>query len=171
MPLIRPFVSDDRPSLTQTIDAVCGERRWMRMTRFEPTPSWIHALEEPYCLYHLLLVVEDARCVVGWCRMFPQEGGNGAQETTLGIGLLPPYRDRGVGMALVCHSLTWAKDAGYQRVRLTTNPDNARAIHVFTRCGFIFSERVAQNVLEMTCDLVSCSNLQGESTRESYALD
>jgi RimJ/RimL family protein N-acetyltransferase len=169
MLLIRPFLSGDHLGLVQTIDAVCSEGRWMKTTRFEPTPGWTHALEEPDCLCHLLLVAEDAGHVVGWCRTFPSE--NGAQATTLGIGLLPPYRDRGIGTALVRRSLRWTRERNYQRVRLTTHPDNARAIHVFTRCGFVFSGRVAQDALEMTCEPVSCSTMQGENNRERYALD
>jgi RimJ/RimL family protein N-acetyltransferase len=171
MPLIRPFQSGDCPGLVQAIDAVCGEGRWMKTTRFEPTPGWSHALEEPDCSCHLLLVAEDAGRVVGWCRTFPGERGNGAQEATLGIGLLSPYRDRGIGTALVRHALRWAKGAGYRRVRLTTHPDNARAIRVFARCGFVFSGHVTQDALEMACDLVSCSHTQGEGNGERYALD
>ena len=164
---IRPFASDDRPDLIQAIEAVCGEGCWMRTICFEPTPSWIHALEEPLCACHLLLVVENARHVVGWCRTFPEEGRDEAREATLGIGLLPPYRDRGIGTALVRQSLSWAKNAGYQCVRLTTHPDNARAIHVFTRCEFTFTGQGSDNWLEMTCDLACSLNVQGEGDCES----
>lgn len=150
---IRPFISNDHAGLIQAIDTVCGEGLWMRTTRFEPTPRWTHALEEPSCPCHLLLVVEDAGRVVGWCRTFPKEGGDEAREATLGIGLLVPYRDRGIGTALVRRSLGWAKDVGCQSVRLTTHPDNARAIHIFTRCGFVFTRSVDEDLLEMTCDL------------------
>jgi len=150
---IRPFAPDDHPGLIQAIDAVCGEGRWMSTTRFEPTPNWTHALEEPCCPCHLLLVAEDAGYVVGWCRTFPVDLQNGLQDATLGVGLLPEYRDQGIGTALVRESLAWAADVCYQSVSLTTRPDNARAIHVFTRCGFVFTGQVADLLLEMTCDL------------------
>ena len=164
---IRPLASNDRPGLIQAIEAVCGEGCWMRTSRFEPTPGWIHALEEPQCACHLLLVVEDTGHVVGWCRTFPKESGDEVREATLGIGLLPPYRDRGIGTALVRQSLSWAKNVGYQCVRLTTHPDNARAIHVFTHCGFTFTGQSSDTWLEMTCDLACSLNVQGESGCES----
>ncbi len=154
---IRPFVSDDRSGLVQAIDAVCGESRWMCTVRFEPTPAWTHALEEPRCPCHLLLVVKDAEHVVSWCRAFPRVGRSNAREATLGIGLLPPYRDRGIGIVLVRRSLNWAQNVGYQCVRLTTHPDNARAIHVFTCCGFASTQRIAEDVLEMSCYLAGLS--------------
>lgn len=150
---IRPFVSSDSSKLIQTINAVCGEGRWMKTTRFELTPAWTHALQEPECPCHLLLVVEDDGRVVGWCRVFPRDGSEDNQKVVLGIGLLPLYRDRGLGTALVRRSLAWAGDAGYRRINLTTHPDNARAIHVFQRCGFTFTGKTRGRMLEMTCAL------------------
>jgi RimJ/RimL family protein N-acetyltransferase len=149
---IRPFKIADRSRLVRTIDAVCGEGRWMSTTRFEPTESWLHALAEPRCSCHSLLVVEDAKKIVGWCRLFPRED-TGMQETILGIGLLPAYRDRGIGTALVRQSLEWARDVGHGQVQLTTHPGNARAIHVFSRCGFSYAGRVRDESIEMTCGL------------------
>jgi len=150
---VRRFVSEDRPGLVQAINAVCGEGRWMSTTRFEPTPAWIHALQEPECPYHLLLVVEDGEEIVGWCRTFPKDGSNEAKEVLLGIGLLPAYRDRGLGTDLIRRSLAWARDAGYRRVSLTTRPDNTRAIHVFQRCDFAFTGKTHGQMLKMTCTL------------------
>jgi RimJ/RimL family protein N-acetyltransferase len=165
---IRPFGSDDRPGLIQTIDAVCGEGRWMSTTRFEPTLNWIHALEAPCCPCHLLLVVEDTGHLVGWCRTFPRDGWTETQEAMLGVGLLPVYRDQGIGTALVRRSLRWAEDVGYQRVSLTTHPENGRAIHVFTRCGFAFTRRADDNLLEMAYDLPSQPIMQGARNRERF---
>ena len=125
----------------------------MSIARFEPTPAWTHALQEPECPCHLLLVVEDGAQIVGWCRAFPKDGSNDAQEVVLGIGLLPPYRDRGLGTALVRRSMAWVGEAGYRRITLTTRPDNARAIHVFRRCGFVFTGKTRDRMLEMTCAL------------------
>jgi ribosomal protein S18 acetylase RimI-like enzyme len=165
---IRRFALCDHPELIQTINTVCGEGRWMCTTRFEPTSAWVHALEEPYCSCHLLLVVEDAGRVVGWCRTFPANSENDPQEATLGVGLLPKYRDQGIGTALVRESLTWAASTGYRTVSLTTHPDNARAIHVFSRCGFAFIQQANDNLLEMACDLSGKPITQGESSRENF---
>ena len=149
---IRSFGAADHDGLVRTIDAVCGEGRWMSTTQFEPTESWLHALAEPKCPCHSLLVVEDAGQVVGWCRIFPGEEA-ATHEPRLGIGLLPSYRERGIGSGLVCRSLAWAKNTRHAQVRLTTHCSNARAMHVFACCGFAYARHVDEDLIEMTCDL------------------
>lgn len=136
MPDLRPFIPTDLADLVAAINAVCAEGRWMSTSRFQPTPGWRHALESPTCPHHRLLVVQDKSCIVGWCRLLPTTCAVGATEAELGIGLLPMYRDRGLGTGLVRLALTWAGAAGFQRVWLTARADNTRAVHVFTRCGF-----------------------------------
>jgi len=103
----------------------------MRTPRFEPTPAWEHALARPDCPCHLLLVAEEGANVVGWCRLFPTD--EGALE--LGIGVLGPYRRRGIGRALLGAALEWASARGMPVV-LETRTDNAPAIRLFTGSGF-----------------------------------
>lgn len=127
----------------------------MSAPRFEPTPVWTHALEEPDCPYHLLLVVQDACHVIGWCRTFPSICNAYRQRADLGIGLLPEYRNQGLGTTLVRQSLDWARMRGIQYVTLTTRPDNIRALGVFTRCGFTFTGQIRNGMVEMMKDLSS----------------
>ncbi len=150
---IRPFVASDQSTLIETINAVCSEGQWMSTPRFEPTPAWIRALEEPTCIGHLLLIVEDMNYVVGWCRIFRASCPSTESVASLGVGLLPAYRDQGIGTALVRWSLGWAAEAGQWRIMLTTYRDNARAIHVFTKCGFSFTGQTYNISVEMACDL------------------
>ena len=91
----------------------------MNTWRFEPTLAWNHALMQPDCVRHSLLIVEEERAVVGWCRLFPVEFCNGSRsELSLGIGLLAPYRDIGIVTSLVQKSLEWALSVGVKRVTL-----------------------------------------------------
>lgn len=133
---IRRFTLADRASLERAINAVCAEGRWMRTERFEPTPSWQHALEDPACSRHCLLVVEDRDRIVGWCRALPSECKTKVNEAELGIGLLAPYRNQGVGTKLVHCALDWAKKANLPCLWLRTQKSNTRARRVFKRCGF-----------------------------------
>lgn len=146
--VIRPFTLDDRPGLIASIDAVCGEVRWMSTSHFEPTLAWTHALVHPDCLCHSLLVVEVNQNIVGWCRMFPTQC-NGTMQVELGIGLLAPYRLRGLGTKLVRQSLEWARQTGYDMASLQVHPANAIARHVFERCGFCY-DGTADGQLTMT---------------------
>ena len=139
------FSPPNRPGLIEAINNVCGEGHWMRTPRFQPTPAWTHALDDPGCPHHLLLVAKYIDHIIGWCRLFPQD----ESTVTLGVGLLAPYRDQGIGTGLVRQALQWAWSAGLERVCLTTRPDNARAIHVFTSCGFHLTGRSHNGSLEM----------------------
>ena len=124
----------DKAGLSEVIDIVCAEGL-MRTSRFQPTPSWAHALEEPDCPRHLLLTARDARRVVGWCRLFPEDIGV-VSQVELGIGLLAPYRLHGLGTALIMRALDWARRVGYGLVALQVHPENRVARHVFEKCGF-----------------------------------
>jgi len=149
-PSIRPFASPDREALVEAVNSVCGEGRWMSTSRFQPTPAWMHALEASGCPHHILLVAEDRGQVVGWCRLFPQDGcGRAATEAELGIGLLPAYRGRGWGKALLHEVLGRAPSAGLHRIVLKTRVDNLRAIRLFTHYGFVETGRRADGWMEM----------------------
>jgi len=150
---LRPFAVGDGEGLTRAINAVCAEGRWMRTARFEPDAAWEHALASPDCPCHLLLVARAGGEVTGWCRAFPADADEAA--VTVGLGLLPPHRDRGIGTAMLRQALDWARQAGYRQAHLTTREDNARAIHVFQRCGFRVAGQAEDGLLIMTCDLMN----------------
>jgi GNAT superfamily N-acetyltransferase len=147
----RSYVPDDLSSLVNVINRVCAECQWMFTRRFEPTPAWIHALAEPDCSRHLLLVAENSH-IFGWCRLLSE-----AEPSTcidLGIGLLPQYRRLGVGTALIQSALDWAAGVGYQRVTLSVHPDNFHARHVFERRGFQYGAGDTSQLM-MVCDLAA----------------
>jgi RimJ/RimL family protein N-acetyltransferase len=105
----------------------------MRTYCFEPTPMWEHALTYSDCPCHLLLVVCDGQYIVGWCRMFPTHTPG---EADVGIGLLLPYRDQGLGTSTLRQAVGWARGQNLAQLTLTARLDNHRAIHVFEKCGF-----------------------------------
>jgi RimJ/RimL family protein N-acetyltransferase len=153
MHTLQRLAPGDQRGLIAVIDAVCAEGRWMRTRRYEPTPAWEHTLNEPNCPDHLLLVARDEAQIVGWCRTFPADCQDDNTTASLGIGLLPNYRDRGIGTALVLTAVDWARDAGFDKITLTTQPDNHRAVHVFNKCGFAPSGDGHNGTIEMAVEL------------------
>jgi len=155
---LRTFRADDRVSLVRAIDAVCGESPWMSTSRFVPTPAWRHALDQPDCDQHLMLVAEAGGQVVGWCRLFPNCSPDKAHkaerdEAELGIGLLLSFRGRGVGQEMVELSLLWARESGLAAVYLTTRSRNRRAVGLFARCGFQAVDGQGSGQVLMRCNL------------------
>lgn len=138
---------EDKLDLIDVIDTVCSEGRWMHTSRLRLNEPWIHALTEMDCRQHLLLVPRRDGHPIGWCRAFPTSVPG---EVDLGIGLLPPYRDKGLGTYLVQYTLRWAKKVGVRCVVLTTRLDNPRAIHVFKNCGFTEVDNCDNIWVEMT---------------------
>lgn len=48
----------------------------------------------------------------------------------------PAWRRRGIGRALIDHLCDVARDLRIRVVRLTVEPENAPALHLYTACGF-----------------------------------
>lgn len=146
---IRKYNVPDRGDLIDAINAVCAENRWMETSRYEPTPSWEHALTDTRCDHHLLLVALCQRQLVGWCRAFPEDQPG---ERVIGIGVIDDYRNHGIGQRLLAETKQWAVQSKLDSLRLFTRANNARAIHVFQKVGFIIvSHQSGQGFLEMVC--------------------
>jgi RimJ/RimL family protein N-acetyltransferase len=149
---IKTFKKSDRVSLVEAIDAVCAEGRWMSTPHFQPTPAWTHALQEPACPNHLLLVAEVDGRILGWCRLFPTGGcSRHTAEAEIGIGLLPPYRNQGLGTTMMKRALEWASIVRIPKITLTVRTENRRAIHLFEHCGFTPKGYRDSGWSEMTC--------------------
>jgi GNAT superfamily N-acetyltransferase len=142
------FEGDDRDDLIHVIDRVCESTPYMATACFQPTPSWMQALAAPDDARHLLLIARDNCQIVGWCRLFP-EGYGASHQVELGIGLLAPYRQQGLGIELVTRALDWARQVGCGLVSLQVHPANAAARHVFEKCGFQY-DVTANGQLTMT---------------------
>ena len=136
MIVVRPYKMKDSIKLSHTINVVCENSPWMSTRSFVPTNAWIHAMETGDCHCHRLLIVEANGEVIGWCRSFPVDYAVSPLHVELGIGLLPRYRNQGIGFELIIRSLQWAKTAGLQMMDLTVSTQNSIAVHVFTKCGF-----------------------------------
>ncbi len=118
----------------------------MRTGCFEATPAWKHALQNPNCACHLLLLACYQDCLVGWSRLFPTSVTG---EAEIGIGLRSPHQNRGVGTAMLKQTIAWANQQPLTRLVLNTNSGNLRAIHLFQKCAFSFSGQIEAKWIEM----------------------
>jgi RimJ/RimL family protein N-acetyltransferase len=119
----------------------------MPVQHYTPTPAWEHALSQPGCPCHLLLVAQDLGAVVGWCRIFPEE--HDPQVGSLGIGLLTGYRDQGLGSRMLEVSLQWASTQLMSEIRLWVHEKNQRAMQVFSKFLFEMTGARQEQYLEM----------------------
>jgi ribosomal protein S18 acetylase RimI-like enzyme len=105
----------------------------------------------------VVFVVESDSSMVGaaWTRLFgdpmPGHGFVAADVPELGIALKEPYRNHGIGSALITTLLEEVRRLGYSRVSLGVDRRNP-AFKLYTRLGFnIHSER--NNAVIMVRDL------------------
>ena len=140
---IKPFQMTDTQALINVIDEVCADTLWMKTIRFEPTPAWQRALENEDCPHHLLAVAYLDCQIIGWCRLFPTNGSQ-AGPVELGIGVLKPYRQRGVGTSMMGYVIDWAKAKSISEIVLTTHVHNRPALGLFEKFRFYGEAREGQ---------------------------
>jgi len=66
----------------------------------------------------------------------------------LGMGLLPPFRGRGIGRRLIGKAIDAARGLGLSRIELTVREDNANAIALYKSIGFV-AEGVQRNAFKV----------------------
>ncbi|MFC5500228.1 GNAT family N-acetyltransferase [Caenimonas terrae] len=133
---IVPLRDEHFSQLREVLDAVAREGRYLAFLQAPP-------LEEAIAFYRNILerecpavvAVADGR-VTGWCDVLPTNGEARAHVGTIGLGLIPEYRGRGIGAALMAEALerAWAK--GFTRIELTVRTDNVRAKRLYEGLGF-----------------------------------
>lgn len=86
----------------------------------------------------LILVAEAEGQLAGMLDFETEPQRRRAHAGMFGISVAAPWRDRGLGSALVETLLAWARaNPRVERVGLSVLGSNARAIHVYQRLGFV----------------------------------
>ncbi|MFT4184473.1 MAG: GNAT family N-acetyltransferase [Rhizobium sp.] len=134
---ILPIADEYVEGYHKALDTVARERKYLSLLQALP-------LEETRAFVHKMirngnpqLVALDGDTVVGWCdinrHVFPSHAHGGK----LGMGIIPSHRGKGLGRRLMEATLRAARDAGFVRVELSVHADNARAIALYERVGFV----------------------------------
>lgn len=84
---------------------------------------------------HFVAIVDDN--VVGWCDISSLNRPVYAHCGELGIGVIAPYRGKGIGKALMIDALRKAKEKGLERIELTVFERNIPAISLYQQLGFV----------------------------------
>jgi RimJ/RimL family protein N-acetyltransferase len=124
-------------SFHRALDTVARERKYLTLLEAPPLPETrefvLNSLKSGNP--HFVALAEGE--VVGWCdvrrHFFPAHAHRGA----LGMGILPAYRGRRLGARLLNATLEAAFDAGFVRIEFDVHADNARAIALYERVGFV----------------------------------
>jgi ribosomal protein S18 acetylase RimI-like enzyme len=91
---------------------------------------------------HLVALAEGE--VVGWCDLRPKAAPTQRHSAVLGMGIVREHRGRGLGSRLLAETLERADAQGLRRAELVVRADNAPAIALYRRYGFVVEGRCRQ---------------------------
>jgi ribosomal protein S18 acetylase RimI-like enzyme len=133
---IVPITESHIESFHRTLDFVAWERRYLAFLEGPPIESMrafvLGNIEQGYPQ----LVALSGGEVVGWCDVLRKERPIYAHAGVLGMGLLPPFRRRGIGSDLIQRTLNAARAFGFRRVELMVRENNTNAIELYKKVGF-----------------------------------
>lgn len=123
-------------SFYEALSIVAKEKIYLEM--FEPPPFEkvagyqrdLISLNGP--VYYAL----ENEKVVGWCDIFPEENPRQKHRGSLGMGILPSYRGKGLGTQLMEKVLAHAQNFGLEKVELQVYTTNTAAIALYKKLGF-----------------------------------
>ena len=134
---IVPIAPEHIESFHRALDIVARERKYLTLLEAPPleqTRQFVLDNTENGDLQFVALAEDE---VVGWCdvrrHFFPAHAHRG----TLGMGIVPAWRGRGLGLRLVKAILEQARQAGFVRIEFDVHADNARAIALYEKVGFL----------------------------------
>ena len=138
-------------SFHQTLDAVARERKYLTLLEAPPLAQTREFVLDRIARGEPNLVAIAGDQVVGWCdiarHFFPAHAHRGS----LGMGLLPAWRGQGIGRRLIDGALALAWDTGFTRVELSVHADNAPAISLYQKVGFL-TEGVVRDAVRVDGD-------------------
>jgi ribosomal protein S18 acetylase RimI-like enzyme len=133
---IVPIAESHAEGFRACLDAVAREKKYLAQVEALPLERIQGFVRESVATDVAQFVAIDGLLVVGWCDIFPAWAHAVQHCGSVGMGLLPAYRGRGLGQQLLAACLAKARSKGITRVELEARSDNERAIRLYERMGF-----------------------------------
>jgi ribosomal protein S18 acetylase RimI-like enzyme len=134
---VTPITEGHIPGFHAALDAVAREKKYLAFREAPPLEKTAAFIRNNIREDHPQYVALDADLLVGWCDIIPaKDRPIHAHSGVLGIGLLPDYRGKGLGRALMTAAITKARAQGLTRIELTVRAQNANAIALYKKLGF-----------------------------------
>jgi RimJ/RimL family protein N-acetyltransferase len=134
---IEPMTEAHIEGFHRALDVVARERKYLTLLEAPPLEDTREFALSSIAKGNAHLVAVDGGEVVGWCdirrHFFPSQAHCGS----LGMGLIPAYRGQGLGQRLIEATIERARTAGMVRIEFGVHADNARAIRLYERVGFV----------------------------------
>jgi ribosomal protein S18 acetylase RimI-like enzyme len=133
---IVPIAEEHIEAFHRMLDVVARERKYLAFLEAPPLEQTRAFIMKNIANRSVQFVAFSGSELVGWADVLPKERPIHAHIGALGIGVLPAFRGKGVGLALMQAALQGARRRGYARIELTVRAGNARAIALYEKLGF-----------------------------------
>lgn len=135
--IVRPAEPKDAASFDRMWGALL-EEGWVRSQTFDnPVKHYKSLFRRSSSNMGLWLVAVDDREVIGHLAITRETHPATEHVASLGIGVAPPWRGKGVATGLMAEAIAWCRRVGARKVMLTVFPDNLPAIRLYRRFGFV----------------------------------
>ncbi|HEY7737495.1 MAG TPA: GNAT family N-acetyltransferase [Candidatus Limnocylindria bacterium] len=137
--MLRHARPGDAEPLAHLYAAVRAEGRWLvtPSTAISPPSEAFFIAELIRADESAVLIAEATGAIIGNALVMTDRDVSSRHVGVLSITVAEGWRDVGIGTELVAATQDWVRDRGLTRLALSVFPDNARAIAVYTRAGFI----------------------------------
>jgi len=133
---IRPIEEADTEGFRQAVGIVARETIYIRLTDAPGAEGALAFVRSNIERGNPQFVAEHDGQIVGWCDIVREDYEAERHSGSLGMGIIPEWRERGFGRRLIAATLDAADAARFSRIELTVNADNARAIRLYESVGF-----------------------------------
>lgn len=132
-----PIAEQHIPGFHAAVDIVARERKYLAFLKAPPLEDVTRFALDNIAHGYPQFVVLSGGTVVGWCDIIPNRSrAIYSHSGTLGIGLLPEFRRKGIGRQLMQRTIEAAFAFGLARIELTVRENNANAIALYKSLGF-----------------------------------
>jgi ribosomal protein S18 acetylase RimI-like enzyme len=142
---IRPITLKDVTSYRRCVDAIAKEGRYFVETEAAPLPEMRAQVRRGLKRKNPFLVVTDAERVVGFATVFSSDMPAQLHVAKLGMGLLPAYREKGLGTKLMTAVLKLSRGK-FDFMYLDVVGKNRRARKLYEKMGFDLCARLKKTV-------------------------
>ena len=127
---------DDAEGIWRCIDNAVSEG-WFTFVNAPP----LDAVRSSILPESICFVAESNNRVVGWCDITPMNQEGYRHAATLGMALLPDFRNRGLGRRILDATIDAALMVHLDRIVLQLLASNERALALYERTGFVIEGR------------------------------
>jgi RimJ/RimL family protein N-acetyltransferase len=137
MPQILPIAHEHIAGFREALGSVARERAFLALTEAPSLESVTNFVTDIIAKGHAQFVAVEQGEVVGWCDILPNARPGFGHSGSVGMGVLREWRGQGLGKALLEACIRKAFTNGLTRIELEVYADNANAIALYRRLGFV----------------------------------